>query len=88
LAAPQSGQLNDTAIASPSAPQKTAQDRGRTIADSTRESSDSGKGAAKSAAKIAAIDPELADLVANWPSLPVIIKSAILAVARQHLPKE
>jgi hypothetical protein len=61
-----------------------AQDRDRTIADSTGKSSDSAKGAAKSAA----IDPELADLVANWPSLPVIIKSAILAVARQHLPKE
>ncbi|HEX4053868.1 MAG TPA: hypothetical protein VHX86_06355 [Tepidisphaeraceae bacterium] len=57
-----------------------AQDRGRTIADSTEKSSDSAKGAAKSAA----IDPELAELVSNWNTLPVIIKSAILAVARQH----
>jgi hypothetical protein len=57
-----------------------AQDRDRTIADSAQKSSDSAKGAAKSAA----LDPELADLVANWPSLPGIIKSAILAVARQH----
>jgi hypothetical protein len=58
-----------------------AQDRGRTIADSAEKSSDSAKGAAKSAA----IDPGLADLAAVWPSLPAIIKSVILGVARQHL---
>jgi hypothetical protein len=29
----------------------------------------------------------LADLVANWSSLPAMIKSAILAVASQHLAK-
>jgi hypothetical protein len=58
-----------------------AQDRDRTISDSAAKSTDSVNGAAKSAA----IDPELADLIANWPSLPAIIKSAILAVARQHL---
>jgi hypothetical protein len=58
-----------------------AQDRGRTIADSTEKSSDSAKGAAKSAA----IDPELAELAAVWPSLSAIIKSVILGVARQHL---
>jgi hypothetical protein len=59
----------------------TAQDRSRTIADSTGKSSDSAKGAAKSAA----IDPELAELSAQWHTLPAIIKAAILAVARQHL---
>jgi hypothetical protein len=58
-----------------------AQDRGRTVADSTGKSSDSGNGAAKSAA----IDPELAELAAVWPSLSAIIKSVILGVARQHL---
>jgi hypothetical protein len=58
-----------------------AQDRGRTIADSTEKSSDSAKGAAKSAA----IDPELAELSAQWHILPAIIRSAILAVARQYL---
>jgi hypothetical protein len=58
-----------------------AQDRDRTIADSTGKSSDSGKGAAKSAA----IDPELAELSAQWHNLPAIIKAAILAVARQYL---
>jgi hypothetical protein len=58
-----------------------AQDRDRTISDSTQKSSDFEKGAAKSAA----IDPELADLSANWSALPAMIKSAILAVARQHL---
>ena len=57
-----------------------AQDRGRTIADSTGKSSDSGKGAAKSAA----IDLMLAELLAGWNNLPPVIKSAILAVARQH----
>jgi hypothetical protein len=57
-----------------------AQDRGRTIPDSTEKSSDSAKGAAKSAA----IDPALAEVVAKWRSLPAIIKSTILAVARQH----
>jgi hypothetical protein len=41
-----------------------ARDKGRTIADSVEKSSYSGKGDAK----IAAIDPELADLIANWPS--------------------
>jgi hypothetical protein len=61
-----------------------AQDRDRTIADSAEKSSDSAQGDAKSAA----IDTELADLVANWPSLPAIIKSAILAVARQHSAEE
>ena len=60
-----------------------AQDRDRTIADFPEKSSDSAKGAAKSAA----IDPELANLVANWPSLPAMIRAAILAVARQHLAK-
>jgi hypothetical protein len=62
-------------------PPGDAQDRGRTIADSTEKSSDSAKGAAKSAA----IDPELAELAAVWPSLSAIIKSVILGVARQHL---
>jgi hypothetical protein len=57
-----------------------AQDRDRTIADSTKKSSDSDKGAAKSAA----IDPMLAELLAGWNNLPPVIKSAILAVARQH----
>ena len=57
-----------------------AQDRDRTIADSTGKSSDSAKGAAKSAA----IDPELAELLATWDDLPPVLKSAILAVARQH----
>ena len=61
-----------------------AQDRDRTIADSAEKSSDSAKGAAKSAA----IDPELAELVSNWTTLPAIIKSVILAVAREHLGKE
>jgi hypothetical protein len=61
-----------------------AQDRDRTIHDSCRKSSDSDNGAAKSAA----IDPELADLAANWASLPAIIKSAILAVARTHKAKQ
>jgi hypothetical protein len=51
-----------------------AQDRGRTIADSSEKSSDSARGAAKSAA----IDLELA----------AIIKSAIIAVARQHLTEQ
>jgi hypothetical protein len=60
-----------------------AQDRGQTIVDSPEKSSDSAKGAAKSAA----IDPELADLVKDWPSLPTMIKSAILAVARPHMTK-
>jgi len=46
-----------------------------------RKSSDSGKGDAKSDA----IDPELAELAAVWPSLSAIIKSVILGVARQHL---
>jgi len=59
-----------------------AQDRDRTIADSTEKSSDFAKGAAKSAA----IDPELAELSAQWHTLPAIIKSAIMAVARQNLP--
>jgi hypothetical protein len=61
-----------------------AQDRGRTVADSTEKSSDSAKGAAKSAA----IDPMLAELLARWNNLPRVIKSAILAVARQRLPKD
>jgi hypothetical protein len=61
-----------------------AQDRDRTIADSTQKSSDSAKGAAKSAA----IDPMLAELLARWNNLPRVIKSAILAVARQRLPKD
>jgi hypothetical protein len=59
----------------------SAQDRDRTIADSTEKSSDSAKGAAKSAA----IDPMLTELLAGWDNLPPVIKSAILAVARQHL---
>jgi hypothetical protein len=57
-----------------------AQDRHRTIADSSEKSSDSAKGAAKSAA----IDPMLAELLAGWNNLPPVIKSAILAIARQH----
>lgn len=61
-----------------------AQDRDRTIGDSAEKSSDSAPGAAKSAA----IDPDIAELAAKWPSLPAIIKSAILAVARPHLGKE
>jgi len=61
-----------------------AQDRDRTIADSTEKSSDSAKGAAKSAA----IDPMLTELLARWNNLPPVIKSAILAVARQHLAKD
>ena len=51
------------------------------MADFPEKSSDFAKGAAKSAA----IDPELAELAAVWPSLPAIIKSMILGVARQHL---
>ena len=58
----------------------TAQDSDRTIADSTGKSSDSAKGAAKSAA----IDPMLKELLARWNNLPPVIKSAILAVARTH----
>lgn len=61
-----------------------AQDRDRTIADSTEKSSDSAKGAAKSAA----IDPMLTELLAGWNNLPPVIKSAILAVARQHQATE
>jgi hypothetical protein len=57
-----------------------ARDRHRTIADSPEKSSDSTKGDAKSAA----IDPMLAELLAGWNNLPPVIKSAILAVARQH----
>ena len=60
--------------------QSNAQDRDRTIADSTEKSSDSAKGAAK----CAAIDPMLAELLAGWDNLPPVIKSAILAVARLH----
>jgi hypothetical protein len=63
---------------------EAVQDRDRTIPDSAGKLSDSANGAAKSDA----IDPELADLVAKWPSLPAIIKSAILAVARQRPAKE
>jgi hypothetical protein len=59
----------------------STQDRDRTVPDSTEKSSDSAKGAAKSAA----LNPELAELVSNWTTLPAIIKSAILAVARPHL---
>jgi len=54
------------------------------VRDSAEKLSDSTQGDAKSAAT----DPDLADLIANWPTLPPIIKSAILAVARQHLTKE
>jgi hypothetical protein len=61
-----------------------AQDRDRTIPDSTEKSSDSAKGAAKSAA----IDPMLNELLARWNNLPPVIKSAILAVARQHPAKD
>jgi hypothetical protein len=61
-----------------------AQDRGRTIAESAEKSSDSSNGAAKSAA----IDPELANLFAIWDKLPPMIRSAILAVARQHSPEQ
>jgi hypothetical protein len=53
---------------------RPAKDRYRTIADSTEKS------------KSAAIDPELAELSAQWHTLPAIIKSAIMAVARQNLP--
>jgi hypothetical protein len=62
---------------------RIAQDRDRTIADSTGKSNDSTKGDAKSAA----IDSTLAELLAGWDNLPSLIKSAILAVARQHLAK-
>jgi hypothetical protein len=61
-----------------------AQDRDRTIADFPEKSSDSAKGAAKSAA----IDPMLTELMARWNNLPPVIKSAILAVARQHHASE
>jgi hypothetical protein len=54
-----------------------AQDRGQTIPDSPEKSNACAKGAA--------IDPDLAELISNWASLPAIIRSAILAVARQHL---
>jgi hypothetical protein len=61
-----------------------AQDRDRTIADSTGKSSDSEKGAAKGAAA----DPMLAELLARWNNLPPVIKSAILAIAGQHQASE
>jgi len=57
-----------------------AQDRHRTISNSAEKSSDLAKGAAKSAA----IDPELAELLERWKNLPPVIKSAVLAIARQH----
>ncbi len=58
----------------------SAQDRHRTIAEFLEESGDSGNGAAKSAA----IDPELNELLGRWKNLPPVIKSAVLAIARQH----
>jgi len=61
-----------------------AQDRDRTILDSSQKSRDSSKGAAKSAAT----DPMLTELLARWNSLPPVIKSAILAVAQQHQANE
>ena len=57
-----------------------ARDRDRTIRDLPEKSSDLAEGAAKSAA----IDPILAELLARWDNLPPVIKSAILAVAREH----
>jgi hypothetical protein len=60
---------------------QNAQDRDRTIADSTEKSGNSAKGAAKSAA----IDPDLAELLERWKNLLPIVKSVILAVARQHI---
>jgi len=61
-----------------------AQDRGRTSGNSSKELADSTNGAAKSAA----IDPELASLVANWHLIPGILRSAILVIARHHLPAQ
>ena len=69
------------AIKNPSCDGSDAQDRDRTIHDFPEKSSNSAKGAAKSAA----IDLELAELVANWSSFPALIKSAILAVACEYL---
>ena len=57
-----------------------AQDRGRTIRDFSEESCS----LVNSAAECAAIDPELSELLARWRTLPYVIKSAILAVARQN----
>jgi len=57
-----------------------ARDRHQTIGDFAEKSGDSKEGAAKSAA----IDPELAELLGRWKNLPPVIKSAILAIARQH----
>lgn len=56
-----------------------AQDRGRTIAESARKSRDSAIGAAKSAA----IDSELSELIQRWNDLPAAMKSAVLAIVRQ-----
>ena len=56
-----------------------ARERGRTIGESTDKSSDFKKGAATSAA----IDPELAELSGRWENLAAVIKSAVLAIARQ-----
>jgi hypothetical protein len=61
-----------------------AQDRGRTIADSPEKSSEPAKVAAKSAA----IDPKLAEVLARWNELPSVLKSAILAIVRQNAVKE
>ena len=61
-----------------------AQDRHRTIVDFAEKSSDFEKGAAKSAA----IDPELSELLRRWEKLPRVLKSTILAVARQELPTD
>jgi hypothetical protein len=57
-----------------------AQDRHRTISNSAEKSGDLAEGAAKSAA----IDPELAELLGRWKNLPPVIKSVVLAIARQH----
>lgn len=57
-----------------------AQDRGRTIHQLSQESINLTTGAAKSAA----FDSDLAEVAARWPNLPSGIRTAILAIVRQH----
>jgi hypothetical protein len=59
---------------------ENAQDSHRTISDFAKKPSDLAEGAAKGAA----IDPELAELLARWKNLPPDIRSAVLTIARQH----
>jgi hypothetical protein len=62
------------------APVCLIQDRDRKIPDSVAKSRDSANGGAKTAA----LDPMFAETLARWNSLPPVIKSAILVVARAH----